>query len=166
MTTISTPGPTSVPTGAVRMPSPAFGVPGAGQAVLALGAAVKNAGVPATTIDLVNLRASQINGCSVCVHMHSRDLRRAGESDERIDTVAGWRDAPFFSDPERAALALAEAVTRLPDRADPVPDHVYDAAAAHWDPTQLAALILAISVVNLWNRVNLATRQQAGSGQY
>ena len=162
MTTSLTTSPTTV----ARMPSPAFAVPGAGQPLLALGSAAKNAGVPATTIDLINLRASQINGCSVCVLMHSRDLRRAGESDERIDTVAGWRDAPFYSDAERAALALAEAVTRLPDRADPVPDDVYDAAAAHWDTPQLAALILAVSVVNLWNRINLATRQQAGSGQY
>lgn len=146
-----------------RMSNPAFMVPDAAPPLLALGAAAKNAGVPGATIDLINLRASQINGCSVCIHMHSRDLRKAGESDERIDTVAGWRDAPFFADAERAALALAEAVTRLADRADPVPDDVYAAAAEHYDPQQLAALFLALGVVNLWNRINRATGQVAGS---
>src|SRR5205807_9291958 len=95
-----------------RMGNPATTVPGALQALLALGASLKKAGVPSTTLDLVHLRVSQINGCGVCVHMHARDLRKAGESDERVDTVAGWRDAPFFTDAERAALALAEAVTR------------------------------------------------------
>jgi len=96
--------------------------------------------------------------------MHARDLRKAGESDERIDTVAGWRDAPFFTDAERAALALAEALTRLADRPDGVPDDVYAAAAEHYDEEQLAALILSISLVNVWNRINIATRQVAGVG--
>ena len=146
--------------------NPAFAVPGAAEPLLAVGAAARNSGVSGITIDLVNLRASQINGCSVCVHMHSRDLRKAGESDERIDTVAGWRDAPFYTDAERAALALAEDMTRLADRADPIPDDVYDVAAEHFEPPQLAALILAVGVVNLWNRVNLATRQHAATGQY
>ena len=131
---------------------------------MALGAAAKGAGLPAATIELVNLRCSQINGCSVCVHMHARDLRKAGETDERIDTVAGWRDTPWFTDAERAALALAEALTRLADRPDAVPDEVYAAAAEHYDEQQLAGLILSIGVVNLWNRLNLATRQEAGTG--
>lgn len=147
-----------------RMAHPAFALPDATGPLMALGAAAKGAGVPSSTIELVNLRASQINGCSVCVHMHARDLRKAGETDERIDTVAGWRDAPWFNDAERAALALAEALTRLSDRPDPVPDDVYAAAAEHYDEQQLAALILAIGVVNLWNRLNLATRQVAGVG--
>src|SRR5919107_263382 len=115
-----------------RMANPAFALSAATAPLMALGAAAKAAGVPAATIELVNLRASQINGCSVCVHMHARDLRKAGESDERIDTVAGGRDAPFFTDAERAALALAEALTRLADRPNAVPDDVYAAAAEHY----------------------------------
>jgi alkylhydroperoxidase family enzyme len=94
--------------------------------------------------------------------MHAAELRKAGQSDERIDTVAAWREAPFFDDAERAALALAEAVTRLSDRADPVPDEVYDEAAKHYDEQQLAGLILAIAQINLWNRINITTRQIAG----
>ena len=147
-----------------RMTNPAFALTAATGPLMALGAAAKGAGVPATTVELVNLRCSQINGCSVCVHMHARDLRKAGETDERIDTVAGWRDTPWFTEAERAALALAEALTRLPDRADAVPDEVYAAAADHYDEQQLAGLILAIGVVNLWNRLNIATRQEAGTG--
>lgn len=147
-----------------RMTHPAFALTAATGPLMALGAASKGAGVPPTTVELVNLRCSQINGCSVCVHMHARDLRKAGESDERIDTVAGWRDTPWFTDAERAALALAEALTRVADRPDAVPDEVYAAAAGHYDEQQLAGLILSIGVVNLWNRLNLATRQPAGSG--
>ena len=147
-----------------RMTNPAFALTTATGPLMALGAAAKGAGLPAATIELVNLRCSQINGCSVCVHMHARDLRKAGETDERIDTVAGWRDTPWFTDAERAALALAEALTRLADRPDAVPDEVYAAAAEHYDEQQLAGLILGIGVVNLWNRLNLATRQVAGTG--
>ena len=146
-----------------RMPNPVFVLRDATQPIMALGAAVK-AGLPATLVELVNLRASQINGCTVCVHMHARDLRKSGETDERVDTVAAWRDAPWFTDAERAALALAEAVTRLADRPDAVPDEVYAAAARHYDEQQLAALILAIASVNVWNRVNIATGQVAGVG--
>ncbi|MFC5947237.1 carboxymuconolactone decarboxylase family protein [Pseudonocardia lutea] len=146
-----------------RMTNPALVVPGALQALLALGEAEKATGIPETVLELVHLRASQINGCGVCVHMHARALRKAGEPDERIDTVAGWRDAPFFTDEERAALALAEAVTRLADRSDPVPDEVFEEAAAHFDEPQLGALILSIAHVNLWNRVNATTHQVAGA---
>lgn len=147
-----------------RMDNPAIVVPGAMAALLALGGAARRTGVSTTTLDLVHLRASQINGCGVCVHMHARDLRRkAGEGDERIDSVAGWRDAPYFTDAERAALALAECVTRLADRPDPVPDGVHRAAAAHYDEPQLAALLVSIALVNLWNRLNLATGQVAGA---
>ena len=112
---------------------------------------------------LVHLRASQINGCSVCVDMHARDLRKAGESDERIFAVAAWRETPYYTDAERAALALAEAMTRLSDRPDPVPDDVWDEAARHYDERALAALTLSIATVNVWNRLNAATRQVAGS---
>jgi AhpD family alkylhydroperoxidase len=147
-----------------RMTHPAFALTAATAPLMALGAAAKGAGLPTTTIELVNLRCSQINGCSVCLHMHARDLRKAGETDERIDTVAGWRDTPWFTDAERAALALAEALTRLADRPEAVPDEVYAAAAEHYDEQQLAGLIISIGVVNLWNRLNLATRQEAGTG--
>ncbi|MCX4820884.1 carboxymuconolactone decarboxylase family protein [Streptomyces sp. NBC_01142] len=146
-----------------RMGNPALVVPNAIKPLLALGRAAAATGIPSATLELVNLRASQINGCSVCLHMHARDLRKAGESDERIDTVAGWRDAPYFTDAERAALALAEAVTRTADQSDPVPDAVYDEAAKHYNEEQLASLILAIATVNVWNRLNLATRQVAGT---
>jgi AhpD family alkylhydroperoxidase len=112
--------------------------------------------------DLVHLRASQINGCSVCVDMHARMAKRKGETDERSFTVAAWRDAPYFTDAERAALALTESVTRLSDRPDPVPDDVWNEAARHFDEKQLAALVLSIAVINVWNRLNVTTRQVAG----
>ncbi|WP_406295335.1 carboxymuconolactone decarboxylase family protein [Embleya sp. NBC_00888] len=145
-----------------RMGNPAMVVPGAMKALMALAAAAAQTGVPKVTLELANLRASQINGCSVCVHMHARDLRKAGEADERIDTVAGWRDAPYFTDAERAALALTEAVTRVADTGDPIPDAIYDEAAKHYDEQELGALLLSIAAVNVWNRINLATRQVAG----
>jgi alkylhydroperoxidase family enzyme len=91
--------------------------------------------------------------------MHSRELKAAGEPDERISTVAAWRETPYFTDAERAALALSEAATRLADRSDPVPDAVWDEAARHYDEAQLAALVLSIATVNTWNRLNAATRQ-------
>ncbi len=146
-----------------RMKHPAMTVPGAMQALIALSNSVKQTGVPATTVELANLRASQINGCGVCVHMHARDLRRAGESDERIFSVAAWRETPYYTDAERAALALAEAVTRVSDRPDPVPDDIWAEATRHFDEEALAGLLLAISAVNVWNRLNAATRQIAGS---
>lgn len=146
-----------------RMSHPAFAVPDAMDALQALGKAVGNGGVAEQTLELVHLRASQINGCSVCLDGHSRAAKKAGETDERLFTLAAWRDAPYFTDAERAALALTEAVTRLSDRPDPVPDAIYDDAAKHYDEKQLAALILAIANINVWNRLNAATRQVAGS---
>jgi AhpD family alkylhydroperoxidase len=145
-----------------RMGNPAMVVPDAMQALMALGATVKGGGVPSRTLHLVYLRASQINCCSLCVDMHSRDARKAGETNERLFAVAAWREAPYFTDAERAALALAEAITRLSDRADPVPDAVWDEAARHYEEPALAALILSIATVNLWNRLNASTRQVAG----
>jgi AhpD family alkylhydroperoxidase len=123
----------------------------------------KKGGVPSTTLELIHLRASQINGCSVCVDMHARDLRKAGESDERLFAVAAWRDAPYFTDAERAALALTEAVTRISDREDPVPDEIWNEVARHYDERALAALLIAIANINVWNRLNVATRQVAGA---
>ena len=146
-----------------RMENPAMSVPGAMQALIALSNCAKKSGVPATTLDLVHLRASQINGCSLCAELHSRELRDAGEPDERIWTVAAWREAPYFTDAERAALALAEVVTRLSDRADPVPDEVWEEAARHYDEQALSALLIEIASINVWNRLNVATRTPAGS---
>jgi AhpD family alkylhydroperoxidase len=118
--------------------------------------------VPFAIVKMVHLRASQINGCSVCVDMHARELKHVNESDDRIFAVAAWRDAPYFTDAERAALALTEAVTRLSDRENPVPDDVYAEAAKHFDEKAMAALLLQISLINVWNRLNVAVRQVAG----
>ncbi len=145
-----------------RIKNPALIVPGALEAFQKLGASAKGAGIPKTTLSLVELRASQINGCSVCVDIHSRELEHAGESSERIHTVAVWRETPYFSDAERAALALTEAATRLADRADPVPDEIWDEAARHYSEPQLAALVIAIATINAYNRVNATTRQISG----
>jgi AhpD family alkylhydroperoxidase len=145
-----------------RMNNPAMIVPDAMQALMALAKCVEKVGVPRRTLDLVHLRASLINGCSVCVDMHARSARNGGDSDERVFTVGAWRDAPYFTDAERAALALTEAVTRLCDRTDPVPDEIWDEAARHYDEPALAALILSIATVNVWNRLNVTTRQVAG----
>jgi AhpD family alkylhydroperoxidase len=149
-----------------RMNHPAFVVPDAMDALQALGKAVGNGGVPERTLELVHLRASQINGCSVCLDGHFRAAKKAGETDERLFTLAAWREAPYFTDAERAALALTEAVTRLSDRADPVPDEIYDEAAEHFDEEALASLILAIANINVWNRLNAATRQVAGEKEW
>jgi AhpD family alkylhydroperoxidase len=144
-----------------RMNHPAFVVPGAMDALQAVGKAVGNGSVPETTIELVCLRASQINGCAVCLDGHSRAAKDRGETDERLFTLAAWRETPYFTDAERAALALTEAVTRVSDRPDPVPDAIYDEAAKHYDEEALATLILAIANINVWNRLNAATRQIA-----
>src|SRR5215831_5510207 len=145
-----------------RMNQPAMVLPEAMKALQALSTSVENRGVPKSLLHLVHLRASQINGCSVCLDMHARELRQADETDERLFTVAAWRDAPYFTDAERAALALTEAVTRLSDRADPVPDDIWTEAARHYDERALASLILCIAVINVWNRLNVTTRQVAG----
>jgi AhpD family alkylhydroperoxidase len=145
-----------------RMTNPAFAVDGAMDALQALSKAISRARVPISH-ELLHLRASQINGCSVCVDMHAKAARRAGESEERLFAVGAWRDAPYFSDAERAALALTEALTRLADRAEPVSDPIWDAAAEHFDEEQLGALVLSIAQINLWNRLNVATQQVAGA---
>ena len=145
-----------------RMTNIAILVPDAMKALQALGTAVKDGALPESTRQLVHLRASQINGCGVCVDMHPRMMRKAGESVERIIAVAAWRDTPYFTEAERAALTLTECVTRLADRSDPVPDDVWAEAARHYDEKALADLILQISAINVWNRLNAATRQVAG----
>ncbi len=146
-----------------RMSNPARIIPEAMQAILALNSALRKGEVPPLTLELVHLRASQINGCSACVDSGARGAKKAGETDERLFAVAAWRDAPYFSDAERAALALAEAVTRLSDRTDPVPDEIWDEAARHYDESALAALVLSIATTNLFNRLNVTTRQLAGA---
>lgn len=146
-----------------RMTSPVMVVPDALQALLDVSKVIKKAGVPQQTLDLVHLRASQINGCAGCIHLHAGDLGKSEETDKRLLMVAAWREAPYFSDAERAALALAEAVTRLSDREDPVPDEVWEEAARHYSKQELGALVLAIGLVNLWNRVNVSTRQVPGA---
>jgi AhpD family alkylhydroperoxidase len=132
-------------------------------ALLALSKSATKAGIPHRTLELIHLRASQINGCGVCVDMHAKDLQRAGETDERIFALAAWRDAPYYTDAERAALSLAECVTRLADRPDSVPDDVWADAAAHYDEAALAALVVDMAAINAWNRLNVATRQVAGA---
>jgi AhpD family alkylhydroperoxidase len=144
------------------MKHPAMIVPEAMNALQALAAATQKSGIPVRTLELVNLRASQINGCSACVDGHPRIAKKAGETDERLFAVAAWRDAPYFSEAERAALALTEALTRVSDRADPVPDDLWAEARRTYEEPQLAALLLAIAQINVWNRLNIATKQPAG----
>jgi AhpD family alkylhydroperoxidase len=145
-----------------RMSNPATILPGATQGIQALIKATQQGGVPQTVLELVHLRASQINGCSFCVDYGAHSMKKAGETDERIFSVAAWREAPYFTDAERAALALTEAVTRLADQADPVPDSIWEEARRHYDEKELAAIILMIAVTNLFNRVNVTVRQEAG----
>ncbi len=144
-----------------RMSNPAMTVPGAMEALQRLGTAARSA-LPASTLYLIEARASQINGCSVCLDMHSRELKATGESDERIFMLGAWRESPYYSDAERAALALTEAVTRLADRSDAIPDEVWEDAARHYDEAQLAGLVVGIAAINAWNRINAATRQITG----
>jgi AhpD family alkylhydroperoxidase len=146
-----------------RIKNPALAVPGALDALQQLAASATHAGIPATTLYMVELRASQINGCSVCVDIHSRELQYAGEDGTRIHLVAAWREAPYFSDAERAALALTEAMTRLADRPDSVSDEIWEEAARHYTEPQLAALVVAIATINAFNRLNAATRQTTGN---
>jgi len=145
------------------MKHPVFVLPEAMQAMLALGKATHQGGLPEVTRELVHLRASQINGCSVCVCMHARDLRKLGESDDRLFAVAAWRDTPWFSDAERAALDLTEVLTRVADKGDPVPDEIWAEATRHYDEQALSALLLTIGTINVWNRLNAAIRQEAGA---
>ncbi|MFC6067242.1 carboxymuconolactone decarboxylase family protein [Streptomyces ochraceiscleroticus] len=145
-----------------RMQNPATIFPEATAAVQQLLKAAGSGGVPQTTLELVHLRASQINGCGYCVVGGALNAKKAGETDERLFAVAAWRDAPFFTEAERAALALSEAATRLADQPDPVPDEIWNAAAEHFDEKQLASIILMVGLTNLFNRINVTTRQVAG----
>jgi AhpD family alkylhydroperoxidase len=144
--------------------NPASLLPGAYQAIQALGEATRKGGVPPRTLELVHLRVSQINGCSACLYWGWRGLKEAGERDERIFMVAAWREAPCFTAAERAALALAECVTRLSDRPDPVPDAVWDEAVRHYGEKGLSAVLLTIATTNVYNRLNVVTRQVPAFG--
>jgi AhpD family alkylhydroperoxidase len=145
-----------------RIKNPAILLPDAMQALQAVNSAVENSGLSPTILGLVHLRVSQVNGCSVCVDLGWRQLKKIGETDERLFAVSAWRDAPYFTDAERAALALAEASTRVADRPDPVPDEVWNEAARHFTEREQAALTLSIALTNVWNRLNITTRQVAG----
>jgi AhpD family alkylhydroperoxidase len=146
-----------------RMKNAAVIVPGVMDAMQALHTASGKCGVDAATLGLVELRASQINGCGLCVDMHARLMQKSGEKTERLFAVAAWRDTPYFTDAERAALALTEAVTRIADKEDAVSDAIWSEAAKHYDERALAGLLLSIATINVWNRLNVATHQVAGS---
>ena len=147
-----------------RMPNPATLIPAAMRVLAAVDEAVLGAGVDAKLLALSRLRASQINGSSLCVAGGAQRSRELGATEEQVDTVAAWREAPWFSEDERAALALTEAVTRLADNPDPVPDAVWDVAAKYFDHRELAALLLNVAITNAVNRLNASTRQQAVGG--
>ncbi len=146
-----------------RMKNPAMILNDAMAPLMALGKMLAASPIPATTLGLVHLRASQINSCSTCVDM---EITKTTDTPQRLGAVAVWREAPFFTDAERAALALTEAVTRLADQTDPVPDPVWAEAARHYDEAVLAWLVLDIAVINLYNRINVSTRQVAGAQRW
>jgi AhpD family alkylhydroperoxidase len=145
------------------MKNPAALLPEAVKPLQTLYGVVQKGGVPPQTLHLVHLRASQINGCSFCVDSGVKHAKQSGETDERLFAVSAWREAPYFTDAERAALALAEAMTRLADQSDPVPDAVWNEAAEHYEPQALATLVIWIATSNLYNRINVTTRQPPGS---
>ena len=128
-------------------------------------AALQSAGLPAATQELVKLRASQINGCGYCTDMHTKDVLHAGESQQRLNLVAAWREATVFTEDERAALELAEQGTRIADGATGVTDDAWANAAKHYNDEQLIALVAAIGLINAFNRMNVMVRQPAGDYQ-
>ncbi|RII16034.1 Alkyl hydroperoxide reductase AhpD [Streptomyces sp. YIM 130001] len=132
------------------------------QHLMGAGRAVKESPLPAATQELVSLRVSQINGCAVCIDMHTKDASAAGESATRLNLVAAWREANLFTEAERAALDLAEEGTRVADAAGGVSDDVWQRAAKHFPEDQLAALVVLISFMNTANRMNIITQQPAG----
>ena len=144
-----------------RMRHPVFVLPDALTALQNLGKAAAGSGVSKIVVDLATLRASQINGCSVCVLMHAQDLRKSGESEQRVWAVAAWRDTALFTDAERAALELAEVLTRQADQGDPVSDGLWAELTKHFSETELSGLLVSISAINVWNRLNAATHQIA-----
>jgi AhpD family alkylhydroperoxidase len=146
-----------------RMDNPAMLLPHAMEAIQGLYKAMNAGGVPPRTLELVHLRASQINGCSACVHAGVASATKGGETAERLLAVSAWYESPLFDDAERAALALTEAVTRLADRPGQVTDELWAAASKHYDDKQLAAIILVIATTNFFNRINTTIREPAGA---
>ena len=146
-----------------RMKNPAMVLPDVVKGVNTIYKAIHSGGAAPEILELVHLRASQINGCAACIDMGGRAATKAGETPERLWSVVAWREAPYFTDAERSALALAEAATRLADRSDAVSDDIWNAAAEHFDEKGLAAIVLMIGVTNLFNRLNATTRQIAGA---
>ncbi|MEV0441918.1 carboxymuconolactone decarboxylase family protein [Streptomyces spectabilis] len=146
-----------------RMKNPAFVLSDGLKGIGSIMKAIAESGLPQELQEIVGLRVSQINGCSACIHGHTANLVKAGTSAERIATVVAWREAPFFTDAERAALALAEVSTRLADRsAQAVSDELWDEVADHFDERELSALILVIGVTNMFNRINATIQEPAG----
>jgi len=145
-----------------RMKHPVMVLPDAMQALQSVAAALDKSGLPKKTAALVHLRASQINGCSVCVDMHARELEELGEKKQRMWALAAWRETALFDEAERAALALTEAATRIADRGDAVPDDVWEAAARHFDERALSGLVMQIAFINFWNRLNVMTHPIVG----
>lgn len=147
-----------------RMTNPATILPQALKAVPHLLGAIEQGGVSAVLRELIMLRVSQINRCAACVYGHVAALRKEGESDDRIDTVAVWRESPFFTENERAALDLAEAATRLADSpGTAVSDDVWNQAADHFDEKELAGIVLTIATINFFNRINVTIQEPAGT---
>jgi AhpD family alkylhydroperoxidase len=142
-----------------------FASPTAGKALkhlMSAGNALKDASLPAATQELVALRVSQINGCAVCIDMHTKEAAAAGEAPVRLNLVAAWREATVFTEAERVALELAEQGTRVADAAGGVSDEVWARAAEHYDEEQLTALVILVSFMNTVNRLNIITQQPAG----
>jgi AhpD family alkylhydroperoxidase len=146
-----------------RMPNPAMVLPGAMSAIQELLQAPQAGGVPPATLELVHLRASQINGCSACVNAGVHSAGQGGVSTEKLLTVAAWYENPLFDDAERAALAVTEAATRLADRPGSVTDDIWAEAARHYDDKQLGALVLMVALSNFFNRINTTLRIPAGT---
>ena len=138
--------------------------PGAYRAMAVLERYIGETGLDATLLELIKTRASQINGCAFCLDMHTKDARARGETEQRLYTLSAWRETPFFTDRERAALAWTEALTKIADTQD-VPDTVYEAARAQFTEQELVDLSLAIVAINGWNRLCIAFRKEAGTYQ-
>ncbi|WP_395105170.1 carboxymuconolactone decarboxylase family protein [Actinomadura sp. SCN-SB] len=144
-----------------RMKNPALVMPDVMAGVQTIMKAIRSGGVPQTTLELVHMRASQINGCAACINIGTRQARTSGESDERLLQLPAWREASCYSDAERAALEMTEAATRLADRPTVVTDEIWDAAADHFDEAGLSAVILMIAITNFFNRINTTVREPA-----
>ncbi|MFD0363830.1 carboxymuconolactone decarboxylase family protein [Nocardia sp. GCM10030253] len=147
-----------------RMKNPAMVLPDAMKGINNIYKGIHQGGLSIELLELVALRASQINGCSACVSSHLATGRKSSVSDDKLFAVAAWRESDEFSEAERAALALTEVATRLADKSgDGVPDEIWDAVADHYDENQLAALVLNISIANFFNRVNNIIKEPAGA---